>query len=84
MLLELHHRLHIQVFGPDGSQCDEQIPGSNHSFHFTGLQLIPLQGHTYCVTAKFFYDQIDLKLTVNFTELQGGLKFDSIVLISQW
>ena len=58
---------------------EEQIPEGKHSFHFTGLQVIPFQEYTYCVTANTPYGQIDLKLTVNFTELQGGLKCDSVI-----
>ena len=30
----------------------------------------------YCVTANLLRGQIGLKLTLNFTELQGGLKCD--------
>ena len=74
-----HHCIrnyNIQIAGPNGSQWEEQIPGGNHSFHFTGLQLIPLQEYMYCVTANLLRGQIGLKLTVNFTELQGGLKYD--------
>ena len=70
----------IQVSGPNESQWAEQIPGGNQSFHFTGLQVIPLQEYTYCVTANLPYDQIGLELSVNFTKLQGGLKrhYDAI------
>ena len=64
----------IQVSGLNGSQWEEEIPGGNHSFRFTGLQLIPLQEYTYCVTANTPYGQIGLKLTANFTELQGELE----------
>ena len=68
----------IRVFGPNGSLWEEQIPGGNESYYFTGLQLISFQEYTYYVTDHLSYDQIDLKLTVNFTELQGGLKRDTI------
>ena len=64
----------IQVSGPDGLQWKEHIPVGNQSFNFIGLQLIQLQEYTYCVTANLLRGQIHLKLTVNFTELQGGLK----------
>ena len=66
-------------FWPRWISVEEQIPEGKHSFHFTGLQVIPFQEYTYCVTANTPYGQIDLKLTVNFTELQGGLKCDSII-----
>ena len=52
--------------------------GGNDSYYFTGLQLISFQEYTYYVTEHLSYDQIDLKLTGNFTELQGGLKRDTI------
>ena len=74
-----HHCIrnyNIQIAGPNGSQWEEQIPGSSHSFHFTGLQLIPFQEYMYCVTANLLRGQIGLKLTLNFNELQGGLKCD--------
>ena len=70
-----HHCIrnyNIQIAGPNGSHWEEQIPGSNHSFRFTGIQLIPFQQYMYCVTANLLHDQIDLKLTVSFTEPQGG------------
>ena len=63
----------VQIVGPNGSHWEDEIPGSSQSFHFTGIQLIPLQEYTYCVTANLVHGQIGLKLTVNFTELQGGL-----------
>ena len=72
-----HHCIrnyNIQIAGPNGSQWEVQIPGSNHSFRFTGIQLIPFQEYTYCVTANLLHGQIGLKLTVNFTEPQGRLK----------
>ena len=61
----------IQIAGPNGSQREEQIPGSNQSFHFTGLQLIPLQELTYCVTANLLRGQSDpIKQTLT-VDLQG-------------
>ena len=66
----------IQIAGPNGSQWQEEIPGSQHSYHFIGIQLLPFQEYTYCVTANLLYGQIGLKLTLNFIELQGGLKYD--------
>ena len=71
-----HHCIrnyNIQVSGPNGSQWGEEIPGANNSYYFTGLQLTPLQDYTYCVTANLLHGQVDLKLTVNYTELQGVL-----------
>ena len=63
----------IQVSGPNGSQWEEEIPGSNHSFRFTGLQLIPLQNYTCCVTANLYHNQIaPIKETIT-VELQGEL-----------
>ena len=62
----------IQIAGPNGSQWEEQIPGSSQSLNFTGLQLIPFEEYTYCVTANLLRGQIGLKVTANFTELQGG------------
>ena len=41
-----HHCIrnyNIQIVGQNGSQWEEQIPGGNHSFHFTRLQLVPSQ-----------------------------------------
>ena len=63
----------IQIAGPNGSQWEEPIPESNHSFRFTGIQLIPFQEYTYCVTANLLRGQI-VELTANFIELQGGFK----------
>ena len=63
----------IQITGPNGSQWEEEIPGSNRSFHFTGLQLILLQNYTCCVTAKLYHNQIGpIKQTIT-VELQGEL-----------
>ena len=71
-----HHCIsnyNIQIAGPNGSQWEEQIPGSNHSFHFTGLQLILLQNYTCCVTANLDHNQIAfIKQTIT-VELQGEL-----------
>ena len=53
----------IQIAGPNGSQWEEQIPGSQHSFHLTGLQLLPLEEYTYCVTANLLRGQIGLNLS---------------------
>ena len=72
----------IQVSGPNGSQWGEEIPAANNSYYFTGLQLTPLQDYTYCVTANLLHGQVDLKLTVNFTELQGGLTCDIVIMLS--
>ena len=50
-----HHCIrnyNIQVSGPDGSQWRTQIPGSNHSFLLSGIQLEPLEEYTYSVTAN--------------------------------
>ena len=69
----------ILITSQNGSQWGEEIPGSNHSFRFTGIQLIPFQEYTYRVTANLLLGQIDLKLTVNFTEPQGGLKYDKVI-----
>ena len=69
-----HHCIrnyNIQIAGPNGSQWEEQIPGSDQLFHFTGLQLIPLQEYTYCVTANLLHGQIDpIKQTLT-VDLQG-------------
>ena len=64
----------IQISGPNGSQWEKQIPGSNYSLNFTGLQLIPFEEYTYSVTANLLHGQIGLTLTANFTEMQGGFK----------
>ena len=72
-----HHCIrnyNIQIAGPNGSQWEEEIPGSNYSLNFTGLQLIPFEEYTYRVTANLLHGQIGLKLTAKFTELQGGFK----------
>ena len=42
----------IQVSSPNGSQWEEQIPGGNHSFLLSGIQLEPLEEYTYRVTAN--------------------------------
>ena len=61
----------IQIAGPNGSQWEEEIPGSNHSFCFTGIQLIPFQEYMYCVTANLLRGQIDpIKQTLT-VDLQG-------------
>ena len=71
-----HHCIrnyNIQVSGPNGSQWEEQISGSNQSFRFTGLQLMHLQNYTCCVTANLDYNEtafINQRITV---ELQGKL-----------
>ena len=72
----------IQVSGPNGSQWEEQIPGENNSYYFTGLQLTPLQDYTYCVTANLLHGQVDLKLIVNYTELQGVLTCNIVIMLS--
>ena len=53
----------IQITSPNGSQWEVQISGSNHSFNFTGLHLIPFEEYTYCVTANLIRGQIDLKIS---------------------
>ena len=73
-----HHCItsyNIQITGPNGSQWEEEIPGSNHSFHFTGLQLILSQNYTCCVTANLHHKQITLKQTIT-VELQGELMYN--------
>ena len=70
-----HHCIrnyNIQITGPNGSQWEEQIPGSNHSFCFTRLQLILSQNYTCCVTANLSHSQITLKQTIT-VDLQGEL-----------
>ena len=63
----------IQIAGPTESQWEEQIPGSNQSFCFTGIQLMHLQNYTCCVTANLYHTQIaSIKQTVT-VELQGEL-----------
>ena len=79
-----HHCIrnyNIQVSGPNGSQWEEEIPGGNNSHYFTGLQLIPLQEYTYCVTANLLHGG-QIELTVNFTELQGVLTCDIVIMLS--
>ena len=53
----------IQIAGPNGSQWEEEIPGSRHSLNYTGLQLLPFQEYTYSVTANLLHGQIGLKLS---------------------
>ena len=63
----------IQIAGPNGSQWGEEIPGSNQSFRFTGLQLMHLQNYTCCVTANLYHTQIaSIKQTIT-VGLQGEL-----------
>ena len=66
----------IQIAGPNGSQWEEEILGSQHSYHFTEIQLLPLQEYTYSVTANLLQLHGQIRLTVNFTALQGELKCD--------
>ena len=80
-----HHCItnyNIQITGSNGSQWGEEIPGSNQSFHFTGIQLMHLQNYTCCVTANLYHNQIgpiNQTLTV---ELQGELLHN--VQVSLW
>ena len=67
----------IQITGPNGTQWEEQIPGGNDSFHFTGLQLMHLQNYTCCVTANLDHNQIDPIQQTTF-ELQGELLYKSV------
>ena len=61
----------IQITASNGSQWEEQIPGGNDSFHFTGLQLAPWQNYTCSVTANLGHNQIDpIKQTI-IVQLQG-------------
>ena len=79
-----HHCIrnyNIQVSGPNESQWEEEISGANNSYYFTGLQLIPLQEYTYCVTANLLHGG-QIELTVNFTELQGVLTCDIVIMLS--
>ena len=72
----------IQITGPNGTQWEEQIPGGNDSFHFTGLELMHLQNYTCCVTANLFHNQIGpINQTIT-VELQGELMHN--VQVSQW
>ena len=77
-----HHCItsyNIQITGPNRSQWEEEIPGSNQSFRFTGLQLMHLQNYTCCVTAYLDHNQIaSIKQTIT-VELQGELIITSIV-----
>ena len=67
-----HHCItsyNIQISGPNGSHWEEEIPGGNQSFHFTGIQL---QNYT-CVAANLHHNQIgSVKQTIT-VELQGEL-----------
>ena len=78
-----HHCItsyNIQITGPNGTQWEEQIPGGNDSFHFTGLQLMHLQNYTCCVTANLDHNQIGpINQTIT-VELQGKL----LCKFSQW
>ena len=47
----------IQVSGPNGSQWRAQIPGENHSFLFSGIQMKPSKEYTYSVTANILFTQ---------------------------
>ena len=71
-----HHCItsyNIQISSPKGSQWEEHIPGGNHSFRFTGIQLMHLQNYTCCVTANLDHNQIaSIKQTIT-VELQGEL-----------
>ena len=63
----------IQIIGPNGSQWEEQIPGGNDSFHFTGIQLVPWQNYTCCVTANLDDNHIGPIQQTLTVELQGEL-----------
>ena len=63
----------IQITGSNASQWEEQIPEGNDSFHFTGIQLVPWQNYTCCVTANLDHNQIGpINQTIT-VELQGEL-----------
>ena len=77
-----HHCItsyNIQITGPNGTQWEEQIPGGNNSFHFTGIQLMHLQNYTCCITANLDHSAIQQTITV---ELKGELLHN--VQVSQW
>ena len=71
-----HHCItnyNIQITGPNGSQWEEQIPGGNDSFHFTGIQLVLWQNYTCSITANLSHNQIGpIQQTIT-VELQGEL-----------
>ena len=70
----------IQITGPNGSQWEEDIPGSQHSFHLTGIQLMHLQNYTCRVTANLDHNQIGpIKQTIT-VELQSELMHNSSLL----
>ena len=77
-----HHCItnyNIQITGSNGSQWGEEIPGSNQSFHFTGIQLMHLQNYTCCVTANLYHNQIGpIKQTIT-VELQGTLIYAKFI-----
>ena len=71
-----HHCIthyNIQITGPNGSQWEEEIPGSSQSFHFTGIQLIYLQNYTCSITANLSHNQIGPIQQTLTVELQGEL-----------
>ena len=63
----------VRIIGPNGSQWEEEIPGSSQSFHFTGLQLIVLQNYTCCVTARRSHNQLGFINQTLTVELEGEL-----------
>ena len=72
----------IQVSGSNGTQWEEQIPGGNDSFHFTGLQLMHLQNYTCSITANLDHNQIGpIQQTIT-VELQGELLHN--IQVSEW
>ena len=73
-----HHCIrnyNIQIGGPNGSQWEEEIPGSNHSFLLSGRQLDLFREYTYCVRANLL-SSVKKALTVN---LQGTLTYDRFI-----
>ena len=82
-----HHCItgyNIQITGPNGSQWEEQIPGSSQSFHFTGIQLAPWQNYTCCVTANRSHNQIGpINQTIT-VELQGELMHNIQVVAAEF
>ena len=79
-----HHCIrnyNIQITGSNGSQWEEEIPGSSQSFHFTGIQLIhAFQEYTYCVTANLLHGHIR---TLPYTEPHPPTNLSAVVQCKQ-
>ena len=79
----------IQVTSQNGSQWGAQISGMNSSFLMSGLNLVPLEEYTYCVTANIHPSQVGPSVKhVSSVKLHGRLvhdrSFGSVCIVQQF